>query len=207
VSSGVRRWAICVVGFTSNACLAFAVPPGQASVGGATTGVTARSRPETNYALRAGVYPLGLVDKYQTRMLDFGLGYAREQVALNDERRVAQGPYLEVAAYPLQAPADTWTARYGLRTTVDALVPEEGWDSTGYGASLALAAELTGFAKGAFAASNSSEGVAGFAHGEGGIGAFAGVGHRRFRDDSYWLASAGFSVRLPAAGGIVCCLR
>jgi hypothetical protein len=200
----VRRWPICVVGFASNACIGFAVPPGQASVGGATTGATSRSRPETSYALRAGVHPLGLIDKYQTRMLDFGLGYAREQVT---DKHLAQGAYLEVAAYPLQAPSGSWTARYGLRTTIDALVPEEGWDSTGYGTSLALAAEIAGFAKGAFAGSNSGGGIAGFAHGEGGIGAFAGVGHRRFRDDSYWLASAGFSVRLPAAGGIVCCLK
>jgi hypothetical protein len=196
--------AICVVGFASNACIGFAVPPGQASVGGAATSTSSRTQPETSYAMRAGVHPLGLVDKYQTRLLDFGVGYAREQVA---SKHLAQGPYLEVAAYPLQAPAGSWTARYGLRTTFDALVPEEGWNSTGYGADLALAAEMTSFARGAFAASGSGGGVAGFAHGEGGIGAFAGVGHRRFRDDAYWLASAGISVRLPAAGGILCCLR
>jgi hypothetical protein len=183
------------------------VPPGQASVGGAATARTSRVQPETSYSMRAGVHPLGLVDKYQTRMLDFGLGYVREQVARNDERHIAQGPYIEVAAYPVQVSAGQWIARYGLRTTVDTLVPDQGWNSTGYGGTVALAAELTDFAHGAFAASSGGDGVAGFAHGEGGIGAFAGVGHRRFRDDAYWLASAGISVRLPAAGGIYCCLR
>jgi hypothetical protein len=156
--------------------------------------------------MRAAVHPLGLLDEHQTRTFDFGAGYAQERVARTDGELVARGPYLEAAAYPLRTRAGSWTLRYGLRTSVDLLVAEDGWDDPGYGGDVALALELLTYANGAFSGGSGGTGVAGVALGEGGIGGFAGVGHRRFRDDSYWLASAGVSVRLPATAGILCCV-
>jgi hypothetical protein len=206
----VRSWAIGVVGWASSACVPFVIPPGQASVGGATTGTASRTpstHDEGSYAMRAGFHPLGLIDEHQARTFDVGAGYALERVARTDGQLFAQGPYLEVAAYPLRGRTQSWTARYGLRTSVDVLVADEGWDAAGYGAGLALAIELLTYANGPFSSGGGADVVVGVARGEGGIGAFAGVSHRRFQDDSYWLASAGLSVRVPAAAGIFCCMN
>ena len=157
--------------------------------------------------MRAGFHPLGLIDEHQTRTVDVGAGYAQENVARKDGQLFTQGPYLEVAAYPLQGRTGSWTARYGLRTSFDMLVPDEGWDDTGYGGSLALAVELLTYANGAFGANGGGDAIVGVARGEGGVGAFAGVSHRRFHDDSYWLASAGLSLRVPATAGVYCCIK
>ena len=198
-----------MAGWVSSACFPFVVPPGQASIGGATSGTATRKRvpdDERSYAMRAAVHPLGLLDRDQTRTLDFGAGYGLERIARREGLVRVGGPYLEAAAYPLKTRMGAnWTARYGLRTSVEMLALDDKWGEPGYGGSVALAVELASFAHGVFAANNGGSAIVGSAYGEGGIGGFAGVSHRRFRDDAYWLASAGVSFRLPAAVGIACC--
>jgi hypothetical protein len=157
--------------------------------------------------MRAALHPFGLLDEHQRRTLDFGTGYAVERVARPDRYTLAQGPYVELGAYPLRTHRGEWTARAGLRTSVEALITDEGWGNTGYGASVALALEIASFAKGMFGAGGADGFILGGAHGEGGLGAFAGMSHRRFSDDSYWLASAGLSLRVPAVAGVICCMR
>ena len=207
----MRWWAVAVTGWASSGCIPFVIPPGQASAGAATTGSASKKGPEDdaegNYSMRAAVHPLGLLDEQHRRTFDFGAGYAVERVARREGQLFAQGPYVEVAAYPWRTRTGNWIARGGVRTSVDTLISDEGWGEAGYGGSVALAFELASFAKGAFVEGGGGDGVAGVAFGEGGIGAFAGVSHRRFADDAYWLGSAGVSLRIPAAAGVFCCLR
>ena len=195
---------------TLGGCMPFILPPGQASAGAATTGASPKPAPRTpddergTGTLRAGMHPLGFLESERDRRLDFGAGYVLERVARDDGYTTAHGPYIELDAFPLRAHADIFTARFGVRTMVEALTLEEAGEWGG-GATVALAAELTGFASGPFGESGSKGAIVGVAHGEAGLGAYAGVSHRRFSDDQYWLASAGLSLRVPFAAGVVCC--
>lgn len=196
-------------------CVPFALPPGQASAGGATTGKAAPRRAARasdeggGYMLRGAVHPLGLFDGDQNRSVDIGAGYTLERAMRDDGPRQAQGPYLELDVFPVRAHAGPFTARGGVRASGELLVApdEDGGDEVGGGGTLALAIELASFAEGAFASGSGGNGVAGVAYGEVGVGAYAGVSHRRFPSDDYWMASAGLSLRVPAAAGFVCCLR
>jgi len=204
----VRRWAIGVIGWVSNACVPFAVPPGQASLGTATTGAASRRSPrsdESSYTVRAAFHPLGVIEEYRTRTVDIGAGYALESVPRPAGQLVAEGPYVELAAYPWRTETGSWTARGGVRTSADMLVADEGLHRAGYGGSVALALEFLSFAHGGFAAGGGGAALAAVAHGEGGIGSYVGVSHRRFQDDAYWVASAGISLRVPATAGLFCC--
>ncbi len=207
---GVRCWAIGVIGWVSNACVPFAVPPGQASLGSATTGAASRRPPRSegsSYTVRAAFHPLGVIEEYKTRTIDLGAGYALESVARPAGQLVAEGPYVELAAYPWQVQTGSWTTRAGVRTSADMLVADQGVHRAGYGGSVALALEFLSFAHGAIAAGGGGAGVAAAAHGEGGIGSYVGVSHRSFQDDSYWVASAGISLRVPATAGVFCCVK
>jgi hypothetical protein len=191
-------------------CVPFALPPGQASIGSASTGVAQRSRSrdeEAPHSIRLGVHPLGLWDSHQTRTLDLGAGYAFERVVRREGQLGTQGPYLELGAYPLRTATALGTVRAGLRTTGDLLMSDQGTERAGFGGSVALAVEVASFASGPFGVNGSDGAIAGLAHGEVGLGGFVGVSHRRFVDDAYWVASAGISLRLPAAVGVVCCVK
>jgi hypothetical protein len=206
----MRWWGLVIAGSVSSACVPFALPPGQASIGTATTGAASRRRAEDEekapYAMRATLQPLALLDEHQTRTFDFGAGYGVERVARRDGKLLAQGPYLELTALPLRTRTGSFVARGGVRTSADLLVADAGAYRAGYGGSVALVAEVATFGATSFANSGGGGAVAGAAFGEAGVGGFIGVSHRRFQDDSYWVASAGISLRVPAVVGVVCCV-
>jgi hypothetical protein len=207
------RWAawlglVCA----PSGCIPFALPPGQASAAGATTGEQPRNRASDEvggYSLRGGVHPLGMIDDQQERPVDVGAGYALERAPREHGYLHAHGPYLEIDAFPVRAHMGSWTARVGVRTLAELLIRDDagGWGETGGGGTMALALDFATFADGVFATGSSDGFALGAAYGEAGVGAFAGVSHRRFRDDSYWMGSAGLSLRVPLAAGVVCCIR
>jgi hypothetical protein len=195
-----------------NGCIPFALPPGQASAAGASTGAQPKNRARDEvggYSLRGGVHPLGLVAAHQERTFDIGAGYALERAPREDGYLEAHGPYLELDAFPILARTGSWTARVGVRTLAELLIRDDalGWGEAGGGGTVALALDFATFAQGAFAAGGKDGFAFGAAYGETGVGAFAGVSHRRFRDEAYWMGSAGLSLRVPLAAGVVCCIR
>jgi hypothetical protein len=206
------RWAVWVLVCAPSGCIPFAVPPGQATAGGATTGQQPRHRASDEaggYSLRGGIHPLGMIDEDQSRPFDVGAGYTFERAPRHDGYLHAHGPYLELDAFPVRAHAGAITGRVGLRAIAELLVRDDagGWGEAGGGGTVALALDVATFANGAFADGSSGGFVAGAAYGEVGVGAYAGVSHRRFPDEAYWLGSAGLSLRLPLAAGVFCCLR
>jgi hypothetical protein len=194
----------------------FALPPSQASIGGATQ---ARARPADEVpgglgasaprgvTFRGGIHPLAVVEEMRHRTIDFGFGYGYEQVGDGAYEAALHAPYVELDTYPLRF-GTGWLTRVGARTFGEVLIEPSGPTGTtlGVGATLALAVEITDFADGAYAGASSDGGVAGFGLGEGGMGAFVGIGQRVMADESYWIASAGVSARLPATAGVFCCV-
>ncbi len=195
-------------------CIPFAIPPGQASIAG--SGSPARSDPgspdlaaENEVVLRGAIHPQQLFRSQATREIDVGAGW---RVDLSREPPNLEGPYAEVSYLPWQVQDGSSLTRLGLLSFGEILY-RPGSERPGWGATLALSAEITTFVSGTLANGSGGDFVAAAAHGEVGVGVFAGVTHRELERRSGLapvgdtLLTAGISGRLPATAGIICCIK
>lgn len=191
------------------ACIPFVVPPGQASIAG--SGAPAPSGPtrpgavetENEVVLRGAVHPQQVFRSQMTREIDVGAGY-RVDVARGSSN--LHGPYAELSYLPLQYRHAEGLSRFGLLSFGE-LLYRPGSDERGWGATLALSAEITTFASGVIADGGGGDFVIAAGHGEVGVGLFAGVTHRELDSRRATVLTAGVSGRLPASAGVICCLR
>lgn len=153
--------------------------------------------------MRAGVHPQQLFRSETTRAVDVGVGY---RLGSRDGQTEAHGPYAELAFFPWVRESGKSVTRVGVRNVGEGLYDTEG-RSIGWGASSVVTAELATFVSGAFATASGGSAVAGAAHGEIGLGLFAGVGHTDVRGIGATYFTAGLSGRLPATVGFVCCAK
>ena len=158
--------------------------------------------PEREVVLRGALHPQQLFRSQLSRKLDVGAGY---RVDVTRDTPTIHGPYFETAVLPLRFTQDGRVTRLGLRNMGELLFDPEGGGQFGWGATLALSAELASFVSGAGAEGGGGGFVAGAAHGEFGVGAFAGVTHRQLGSDELTMFTAGLSGRIPATAALICC--
>lgn len=204
-------------------CIPFgwANPPGTGAIGGTARAFVAEPSapapepgapspaPESGgLVLRAAVHPLGLLESQLDRDLDFFLGYGMEPALRLD---TVHGPYAGAVWNVVHARlGERSVARVGVGGRTRLLMAND--TGSGFGCSLGVSAELTGFVAGEFAEGESGGSsavvIAGAALGEGGIGLFAEGGYAEVGPFAWMDVQAGVYLRVPMSGGfgIFCCL-
>jgi hypothetical protein len=202
-------WAALLV-WLSTACMPFAVPPLRLR---AAAGPTTQAPPEPTQdtgdravtQLSAAFHPLQLVRRTSESPIDFGVGYQLE-IPPEGARGTLHGAELELGWYPLSFDVNGTNARVGPITTTEMLVlRDEPNAPTGYGASLGLAIELTGYTAGGFSQQADKGAVVGVAAGQWALGMYAAAATRSVGRERYWLATVGVSGRIPFLLGVACC--
>lgn len=164
--------------------------------------------------IRVGAFPLGLFENLIDRPFDLGAGFLHERLLLSSHSgqrdRELNGAFIE-GHYWLHSSVNRLSAfRYGVVVDVDYLREDSRHGiQEGVGVFTGLSCEWvsngTGIFMGAQGGGGNSEGgiVGGFASGETGIGLVVGGAYRHIGAEPYWTVTAGLSLRLPAAAGLV----
>lgn len=158
---------------------------------------------------RLGLHPLQAFPSLFTRRFDLGAGYLFEvmpEPGLSSFWK--HGPYLEFTYNLWMAQiSDNWFVRTSTAVHSDILFANGLGTTVGFGGGAALNIELVSFAGGVVAAAGvDSSGAAGFlgaGTGEWGFGLSAGVDYRSIDGAQYGVFQLGFTIRLPAAAGVV----
>jgi hypothetical protein len=219
-----QLWAVVSL-VIAPACVPWVVPPSKVGVGGGVvTSVPERLRqsqerdamgyestvtaPTDGYGLtafQASLHPMQLFPSLRARRFDVGAGYRMEK--LETLPSPMHGGFFQLDGYPLVNRTANGVTRVGLRGGLDGVYggPIAG---AGFGGSMGVVAEASGNVEGrSFAEGGGGMGVAGLVGGEMGLGAYAGVSYRRFRDGDYWFPSVGVYGTVPGAVGLLCCLK
>jgi hypothetical protein len=174
----------------SASCIPFAVPPLTGSVG-------ARETTETDVRIGmhvdAGFSPLQLSPEYLHRHWDATLSGSYDYRAHHDEwgAAIQAGPVFMPAQWQPASPTN-------VMRVMPQLVGRMTTDGRSAGARIAF--DWVGFVDG----KGMGKDAAASGRGEIGFGFYAEVD---YRSDDEWLASAGITIRLPAAIGVVCCAK
>ncbi len=202
--------ASCLVSVTGCLPVAFVTPPIKASVGGGVhlggDGRAVRNGPGGHIDVRAGVYPLQILEASQGSAFDVGFGYVRQFDLTHNFGQ--QGAYLEVSLMQPLSPG--W--RWGLNAGFQAL--GTGRDAEwidGSRSVLGLHAEWSEYTEGPFEScdiNDPEEDVrsggfcgGGYAFGTSGIGFYVETGLGRIRGVGVWDINVGLMFRLPASLG------
>jgi hypothetical protein len=217
LKAGMRfvSWSLLLTSSLSG-CLPFVVPPARLSVGaGPARGAIAANGEavsvQSTTSLRAGLHPLQVRDDASKRSFDLGVGYGADVVQAAEPSEqptapVVHGPFVEADVYPLRHDFGSTRLRFGARAVGDVLFAGKArGENLGAGGLLAADLEVTGDADGPFGSSDDDGFAAGAAKGQWAVGLFAGPAYRHLPDSSYLGLSAGVTLRLPFAVGVVCC--
>ena len=196
-------------------CVPFALPPvtvsGDIGLAKGSTpppqGAATTSGNWMETGFRVGARPLGLVDSYLGRPIDVGVGYLYERlpVGLGEGTTISpplvQGAWLEFMSWSQRDINGSSAGRGGPILDIEVLassLPGRGV-VTGFGARLGFGFEGAGFVKGDGCA---DRGCAAY-QGEGGIGIALFAEYRQIGDVHYGGLLIEFSLRLPAAAGVL----
>ncbi|MGC4114460.1 MAG: hypothetical protein QM765_07585 [Myxococcales bacterium] len=177
----------------------FASPPMQLQVAGGIRQLdsdTIRDR-DVPVQVRAGVHPLSLFPKLIQRRGDFALGYLLDY----GTNTTLNGAYLEASVNMLTHGMSGGFGRLSARGQARLIYaePEQAWGQSG---ALQFAWEYVTFTDSDFENTNDNGGAFGHAYGEGGIGLYLEGSYLRAGTLHGWTATAGLTIRIPAAYGI-----
>ena len=200
-----RLWLVLALSASTQACLPLLVPPMRARASiGPTAGRLADGRDansEPNVQVSGAVHPLQAVKDLYGQPFDVGLGWGLDAPAKDGPGAIVHGPELELGYYPFRTRNGKNDIRLGAFTAGELLFSETASGAPGYGGTLGVNLELTGFSQGKL----QGDGLAGGYVGTWGVGVFAAASHRSVGEASYVAAVLGLSVRVPFLGGIACC--
>jgi hypothetical protein len=152
---------------------------------------------EVPVQLRVGVHPLSLLPKLIQRRGDFALGYLLDYgtgASLN-------GAYLEASVNVLHHEMGGGFGRLSARGQARLIHADPG-DAWGQSGALQLAWEYVTFTDADFESANDNGGAFGHSYGEAGVGVYLEGAYLRAGTLHGWTATAGLTIRIPAAYGI-----
>jgi hypothetical protein len=156
---------------------------------------------EPNVQVSGALHPLQAIEDLYDQPFDVGVGWGVDAPAKDGAGAVVHGPELELGYYPLRTRNGNNDIRLGAFTAAELLFSEAAPGAPGYGGTLGINLELTGFSQGKL----QGDGIAGGYVGTWGIGVFAAASHRNVGEASYVAGVLGLSVRIPFVGGVACC--
>lgn len=179
-------------------CIAFpfVTPPLALSLGGGVRRGLPESLAESPglFRLDVGARPLQLIEAWEMRRADVGVGYALT---------MGGGPTLhcgfaEGIVYPLVGPV----ARMGIHMQPRVLFHAASEAPPTFGMAVRLSGEVRAFTSKPFADISGRGGAIGYAHGEGGMSLYLEGAYERVYDRPTLVLGAGLSFRIPATAGI-----
>lgn len=195
----MRHLACLFVLLCSCVAMPFASPPMQLQVAGGARMLDSDTVKDQDIPVqvRAGVHPLSLFPKLIQRRGDFALGYLLDY----GTGTTLNGGYLEASVNMLTHELGGGFGRLSARGQARLVYaePEKAWGQSG---ALQLAWEYVTFSDSDFESSDANGGAVGHSYGEGGIGVYLEGAYLRAGTLHGWTATAGLTIRIPAAYGI-----
>ena len=198
-SRGARAVACLCLLLTNCVAMPIVVPPMQLQVGSGVRSLAAQTFDGVDVPaqVRVGIHPMALFPKLMQRRGDFGVGYLLDYGA----NATLNGGYLEGTVNLLIHEMGGGYGRLGVRGHARLIHadPNHVWGGSG---ALQLAWDYATFADADFNNSNSDGGAFGHSYGEAGFGFFVEGAYLSAGTLHGWTATAGITVRIPAAYGI-----